>query len=82
MDLKNSSVELQILEIFNRMFDTQFVDLNIDRSSMPEWDSMKHVELILKLQKHFKIKFAPIEITQTKNLNELKMTVIKLTNER
>ncbi len=65
----------EILKIFNELFKTNFHSLDIDRSQIPQWDSMKHAELIIKLQRHFAISFKTKDIIATKNLLEIKALV-------
>ena len=36
-----------------------------------EWDSLTHIQLIVALEKHFKIKFTTSEITSYKNVGQL-----------
>jgi acyl carrier protein len=36
-----------------------------------EWDSLSHIQLIVAIEKHFKIRFTTAEITSYKNIGEL-----------
>ena len=36
-----------------------------------EWDSLSHIQLIVALEKHFKIRFSTAEITSYKNVGEM-----------
>lgn len=36
-----------------------------------EWDSLNHIELILAVEKHFKIKFNFMELQKFKNVGEM-----------
>ncbi|MBC7427798.1 MAG: hypothetical protein H7336_04240 [Bacteriovorax sp.] len=49
--------DLEILVVFNEIFHTEFTGVEIARDQVPEWDSMKHAELIIKLQEKFKFYF-------------------------
>lgn len=59
-----------LLEAFNEVFSTRQTSLDIDRQHVPEWDSMKHAELIIKLQKKFKKKFKIEDVLEIKNLKD------------
>lgn len=59
-----------LLEAFNEVFYSKYLSLDIDRQHVPEWDSMKHAELIIKLQKKFKKKFKIEEVLEIKNLKD------------
>ena len=47
----------------------------ITQENMPFWDSIRHVEFIIKIQRAFKIRFTVEEITQLKSLKEIKENV-------
>lgn len=64
------NVKEKILTIFNRVMHSSFSELNISRNQFPEWDSMKHAELIIELQKEFNIKFKVKEIVDIRNAFE------------
>ena len=67
----------ELLELFNEIFKTNFPSLDIERNQVPEWDSMKHAELIIKIQKKFNFKFKAKDISYIKNLKEIKMLMEK-----
>ncbi|MBC7538059.1 MAG: acyl carrier protein [Bacteriovorax sp.] len=66
--MKNNSERL--LDVFNRIFKTKYMLINIAKEKMPEWDSMKHAELIIELQKEFKMKFDIEDVLELKNLED------------
>lgn len=59
-----------ILKVFNKIFDTQFGSLDIERELLPEWDSMKHAELIIELQKELKVRFRTEDIVDVSNAHQ------------
>lgn len=64
------NIKKNVLTIFNRTMHSNFSDLNISRSQLPEWDSMKHAELIIELQKELGIKFKVKDIIRINNASE------------
>ena len=42
-----------------------------------EWDSLTHIQLIVALEKHFKIKFTTSEITSYKNVGQLAEGIVE-----
>jgi acyl-coenzyme A synthetase/AMP-(fatty) acid ligase len=65
------STEKTVLEIFNKTLNSNFKELNTSRENFPKWDSMKHAELILNLQKTFNVKFKISEIQNADNLKKI-----------
>ena len=44
-------------------------------SQVPGWDSLNHVNVILAVEKHFSVRFKPIEILRLKNIGDLQKLV-------
>jgi acyl carrier protein len=63
----------QILEIFKDVLDTEEISINENTTSndVDEWDSLTHIQLIVAIEKHFKIKFTSSEISNWKNVGEM-----------
>lgn len=86
---KSSPIELQkvfielgqldqeVLQLFNQIFKTDFKTTDIGRDNVPHWDSMRHAELIIKMQKKFDVKFTANDLIRTDNLKELVSLVKK-----
>ncbi len=75
-ELKN--IDEGVLKVFNQIFKSSFDTVNIERKSVVNWDSMKHAELIINLQKTFKIKFSAKDIGNTQCLSEVSLQVKNL----
>jgi len=71
MERKNTLAEIQ--EIFCDVLDNEEIILNDGTSAndIDEWDSLSHIQLIVALEKHFKIKFTSREILSWKNVGEM-----------
>jgi acyl carrier protein len=65
-----SPKEESLLKTFNKLLGSSFQSLDLERASIPEWDSMKHAELIIQLQKEFKIKFKINDVLEISNLKD------------
>lgn len=64
-------IDTKILNIFNEIFGTNVNSTDLDRDNFPEWDSMKHAELIIEIQKQLSIKFETDDIVKVNNLKQL-----------
>lgn len=71
------SVEESVLKIFNQVFRSSYNTIDIDRKNVVNWDSMKHAELIIQLQRNLKIKFKAKDIG---NADSLKVVTDQVKN--
>ena len=71
--MDNGQLLLKIQEIFRDVLDDEEIILN-DNSTADDvegWDSLTHIQLIVQIEKAFKIKFTSKEILSWKNVGEL-----------
>jgi acyl carrier protein len=50
----------------------------IDETTAPEvpgWDSLNHINIILSIEKHFKVKFKSYDVLRLKNVGDLQKLV-------
>lgn len=67
----------QTNEIFKDVLDNDNIQLTPETTAkdIEEWDSLSHIQLIVAVEKHFKVKFTSVEIGGFKNVGELCSTV-------
>jgi acyl carrier protein len=67
------SVLAQVNEIFRKVLDAPalVVQASTTAKDVPEWDSLTHVELIVAIEKHFKIKFTAREVRKFQKMHAL-----------
>ncbi|MBR1434459.1 MAG: acyl carrier protein [Bacteroidales bacterium] len=71
--MDNGQLLLKIQEIFRDVLDDEEIILN-DNSTADDvegWDSLTHIQLIVQIEKAFKVKFTSKEILSWKNVGEL-----------
>jgi acyl carrier protein len=44
-------------------------------SQVPGWDSLNHVNVILAVEQHFRVRFKPVEILKLKDIGDLQRLV-------
>ncbi len=59
--------------IFHDLFDDEDIILTpvLTADDVAEWDSLRHIQLILAVQKAFKIKFSAADTANLNNVGEL-----------
>lgn len=69
---KNQILE-EVQEIFREVLDNEEIVLANETTAddIEEWDSLTHIQLIVAIEKHFKIKFTSKEILSWQNVGEM-----------
>ena len=72
----------EINDIFIDVLDNE--DIKLERSTtakdIEEWDSLTHIQLVVGVEKHFKIRFNSAEINSWKNVGEMCDAIEKRSN--
>ena len=73
----------QLYPIFKDVLDNDdiVVTYQTTASDIEEWDSLTHVQLVVAIEKHFKIRFQSNEINRFKNVGEM-CVAIKIKTEK
>ena len=77
-----------ILDSLNNIFKEKLsdesiqIDFKTTANDILEWNSLNHVVLILAIEKHFQIKFNPVELSKMKNIEEMVIVIQKLINSK
>jgi len=80
--MEKTEILKQFTEIFKDILDIDNIVLTTDTvaNDIEEWDSLTHVQLIVAIEKHFKIRFLSSEIRSWKNVGEMIDSVINKLN--
>jgi acyl carrier protein len=67
----------RLKKIVLRELDLDDFDFNegTTASMVPGWDSLSHIQIIVAIEKDYKIKFKGIEILKIKNMGELQSLI-------
>jgi len=55
-------MENRVIELLNTFFKVDTITINSTQSDVAEWDSLRHLSLIVKIEEEFDLDFDPIEI--------------------
>ena len=71
--MDTQEVMKQVSDIFIDLLgnDDIKIDCNTTASDVPEWDSLNHIQLVVEIEKHFKLRFTSSEIQGFKNVGEM-----------
>lgn len=71
--MEKTEILEKVQEIFRDVLDNEDIVLSNDTTAddIDEWDSLSHIQLIVNIEKSFKIKFTSKEILSWKNVGEM-----------
>lgn len=69
----------QLNNIFNDVLDQKDIALQdtTTASEVKDWDSLSHIQLIVAIEKHFRIRFTTAEISNFRNVGEMCDAILK-----
>jgi acyl carrier protein len=81
--MERTEIFEKLNEIFEDVLDLDETPSLTDETSandIEEWDSLSHIQLIVAIEKGFKVKFTSAEIMKWKNVGEMVDTIITRVN--
>ena len=71
--MERSEILQQINAIFIDTLDNEdvVIDETTQATDVDEWDSLTHIQLVVAIEKHFKIRFTSKEIQSWNNVGEM-----------
>lgn len=64
-------MEEKVLEIIKRVLELESVDATCSQSTCENWDSLRHLNLIVELESEFSTEFEPEEIAAMKSVKDI-----------
>ena len=63
----------EVTQIFGEVLDDDSIQLTYETTAndVKDWDSLNHIQLVVAIEKHFKIRFNFAELQKFKNVGEL-----------
>jgi acyl carrier protein len=71
--MESTEIYRHLTTVFHEVFDDDDIVARpeLTASDVEEWDSLRHIRLILSVEKAFQIRFSASEISDLKNVGEL-----------
>lgn len=71
--MEKTEILLKVQDIFRDLLDDESIVLIAETSAndVEGWDSLTHIQLIVAIEKSFKVKFSSREILSWKNVGEM-----------
>lgn len=76
----SNDVNTKLEKLLKKTFQIEEINLDSSMDDIPEWDSFKHIELIISLEEEFKIKLEYTDTTEMTSIPIIKNKILKLLN--
>ena len=78
----DDEINAKLEKLLKKIFQVDKISLNYSMDDIPEWDSFKHIELIIGLEQEFNIKLEYTDTTDMTSIPIIKSKVLKLLNDK
>lgn len=81
IDLSREEVFERVTEIFRDVFDDEDLEINDSTNSedIEDWDSLEHIQLIVGMEKEFKVKFDIKTVNSLENVGQMIDLIVSMT---
>jgi len=71
--MEKNEILNQVLSVFHDVLDNEDIVLAYETTAndIEEWDSLSHIQLVVAIEKKFKLRFTSKEIQSWKNVGEM-----------
>jgi acyl carrier protein len=73
----------QLNPIFRDVLDNDAISISPETKAddIEEWDSLNHIQLVVAIEKHFKVRFTAAEINGWKNVGDMCKAIVQRTQQ-
>ena len=82
MSEHDDEINAKLEKLLKKIFQVDKISLDYSMDDIPEWDSFKHIELIIGLEQEFNIKLEYTDTTDMTSIPIIKSKVLKLLNDK
>ena len=78
--MSTNEIDIKLENLLKETFQIEKINLESSMDDIPEWDSFKHIELIIAIEEKFKIKLEYRDTTEMVSIPIIKSKILKLMN--
>ncbi len=80
--MNKDNIFIKLNEIFQEVFDDENIKVDAKTTSedIEDWDSLEHINLVVSIEKEFKVKFDIKEVSEMKNVGEMVEVILNKLN--
>lgn len=77
--INDQELQNRLNSVFRSVFDDDSLEVTdtMTASDVEEWDSLNHINLVVMIEKEFRVKFTLHEVNSLKNVGDLKTLLRK-----
>ena len=77
-----NEIDERLENLLKETFQIERINLESSMDDIPEWDSFKHIELIIGLEQEFGINLEYTDTTEMTSIPIIKSKILKLLNDK
>ena len=78
----DDEINAKLEKLLKKIFQVDKISLDYSMDDIPEWDSFKHIELIIGLEQEFGINLEYTDTTEMTSIPIIKSKILKLLNDK
>ena len=78
--MSTNEIDIKLENLLKETFQIEKINLESSMDDIPEWDSFKHIELIIAIEVKFKIQLQYTVTTEMVSIPIIKSKILKLMN--